>query len=553
MIKKIFRSTFLANLLVLLVTVLLMLGTLYRYFTHLQLEQLQTQTTLAAQGVSQEGLDYFEQVQTPTLRMTWVDNQGTVLYDTQEDASQMENHAKREEIASALQNGYGQSQRYSSTLTKTSLYAAQRLTNGTVLRLSVTQDSIWHLLLGLTYPIGLTIFLAVILSLLGARYTAKRIVAPLNHLNLEQPLNNQVDEEISPLLRRIDKQQQELLQQEQLLAEKKKQFDTIISKIREGLLLLDTRLNVVSINTAAAELFHLDATGLGKNLLEIVRDRPLHQLLEHSLSGQKADGLLTRDDRQYKVLSRPIFSDGQVSGLVVLLFDITEQWQSEQLRREFTANVSHELKTPLQIMSGYSEMMSNPEMSKSDMHYFSEKIYREAQRMIKLIEDVIHLSQLDESPQLDVQQVDLYQLAKENLDRLTAKATDKNIHLQLKGNATPLYGNPALLSSIIYNLCDNAITYNKENGQVVVSVTEHDGKVFLTVEDTGIGIAKDQQERIFERFYRVDKSRSKKVGGTGLGLSIVKHALKQHQATLTIDSQLGQGTSVTVSFDQAKS
>ncbi|MGT2910181.1 ATP-binding protein [Streptococcus cameli] len=548
MIKKIFHSTLLANLLVLLTTLILIIGALYRYFTDIQLEQLQTQTALAAQGVGFEGKDYFDGLKTNNVRITWVDNEGVVLYDTKNDPTTMENHGGRKEIQQALETGYGESRRYSSTLTQTSLYVAQRLNNGTVVRLSVTQESILLLLLGMIYPVVFIVLVAIFISIWVARYTAKRIVLPLNHLNLDAPLENAAYEEISPLLRRIDKQQRELTSQEQLLTEKKNQFDTIISKIKEGMLLLDDQLQIISMNHAAQQLFQVSESPLGKDILEVVRDVQLHELLEQGLKGEKCEGILHVESQHYKVLIRPILAEERVTGLVVLLFDITEQLQTEQLRREFTANVSHELKTPLHIISGYSEMMQSDMVSESDMRQFAGKIYQESKRMVKLVEDVINLSQLDEKPQLDQQEIDLYQLAQESLDSLASKASNKQVSLHLEGQSAPYIGNPSLLSSVIFNLCDNAITYNKEGGEVIVRVEPTDSGITLQVSDTGIGIPKEEEERIFERFYRIDKSRSKKVGGTGLGLSIVKHALKRHQASLTLDSELGKGTTVTVQF-----
>ncbi len=548
MIKRIFRSTLLSSLGVFLAGLLLTVGIVYRYFTDVQLEQLETQTALAAQGISFEGREYFDGLKTSNVRITWVDNVGSVLYDTKSDPAKMENHGSREEIKEALANGYGESVRYSSTLTQTSIYTAQRLDNGTIVRLSVTQHSILLLLFGLLPQIVLISLLATLLSVWVARYTARRIVWPLNNLDLDNPLDNAAYEELSPLLRRIDHHQKEIVAQSQLLTQKKGEFDTIISKIREGMVLLDNERQIISINAAAQQLFQADTSSVGKDILEVVRDLDFHQLVEDGLSGQKCEGMLTIEAATYRVLIRPTFADDMVTGLVVLLFDVTEQWQADQLRREFTANVSHELKTPLHIISGYSEMLKNQMVPAEDVEKFAEKIYNESQRMVQLIEDVIHISHLDESPELQMEEVELSQLTRACLDRLSSKASQKEVKLHLKGEPVSIKGNPALLSSAIYNLCDNAITYNHENGDVYVTLTSQGQEATLTIQDTGIGIPKGEEERIFERFYRVDKSRSKKVGGTGLGLSIVKHALKCHNASIHVDSQLGQGTTMTVTF-----
>ena len=552
MIKKIFRSTLLANFLVLLASLALIMGALYRYFTQVQMEQLQTQTALAAKGISAEGMDYFDGLKTASTRITWVDNTGKVLYDTESDAQTMENHGNRQEIKDALETGYGESSRYSSTLTQTSLYIAQRLDNGTVVRLSVTQHSIILLLLGLLPTLLVIVLVVVGLSVLTARYTAKRLVQPLNQLNLDAPLENPAYEEISPLLRRIDHQQKELASQEQLLLQRKGEFDTIISKIREGMVLLDNRGQIISMNPAAQTLLQTDESPIGKEILELTRNLDLHQLIESGIKGHKGEGIFTVDQMTYKVLARPVLSENQVSGLVLLFFDVTDQWQVEQMRREFTANVSHELKTPLHIISGYSEMLHNQVVSENDVQVFAQKIHTEAQRMVQLVEDVINLSLLDETPQITMEEVDLYQLAAESLESLSGKASQKQISLHLKGETALLKGNRALLSSVIYNLCDNAITYNQSKGDVFVTINKTDQKVVLEVKDTGIGIPKDEGDRIFERFYRVDKSRSKKVGGTGLGLSIVKHALKCHGASIQVDSQIGKGTRMIVTFPVEK-
>lgn len=550
MIKKIFRSTLLSSLGVFFTGLLLTVGIVYRYFTDVQLEQLETQTALAAQGISFEGREYFEGLKTSNVRITWVDNLGSVLYDTKSDPAKMENHAGREEIKEALADGYGESVRYSSTLTQTSIYTAQRLDNGTIVRLSVSQQSILLLLLGLLPQIALITLMAIFLSIWVARYTARRLVQPLNNLDLDKPLENTVYEELSPLLRRIDHHQKEIDSQSQLLTQKKGEFDTIISKIREGMVLLDNERQIISINAAAQQLFQADTSSVGKDILEVVRVLDFHQLVEMGLSGQKCEGTLTIETATYRVLLRPTFADDAVTGLVVLLFDVTEQWQADQLRREFTANVSHELKTPLHIISGYSEMLKNQMVPAEDVEKFAEKIYNESQRMVQLIEDVIHISHLDESPEMQIEEVELYQLTRACLDRLSSKASQKEVKLHLKGEPVSIKGNPALLSSAIYNLCDNAITYNHENGDVFVTLKSQGQEATLTIQDTGIGIPKGEEERIFERFYRVDKSRSKKVGGTGLGLSIVKHALKCHNASIHVDSQLGQGTTMTVTFKQ---
>ena len=548
MIKKIFRSTFFATLGVLLVTLFMVVGLLYGYFTQVQKEQLQTETALAAQGVSLEGQDYFNELKMSNVRITWVDNQGKVLYDNESDAQTMDNHANREEIKEALKDGYGESVRYSKTLTTQSFYSAQRLDNGTVIRLSVTRHSILVLLFRMFQPLALILVLAFFLSLWLSRSIAKSVVGPLNRLDLDHPLENDAYEEISPLLRRIARHQKEVTEREVVIEQRQSEFDTIISKIKEGMVLLDNNCRIISINQAAQDILQTDQTCLGKDMLQIIRNLSLNNWLEKGLQGRKQEGILQLDDSHYKVMVRPIQSEDKVTGLALLFFDVTEQLQAEQLRREFTANVSHELKTPLHLISGYSEMLASDVVAQKDVPQFAEKIHSESQRMIQLVEDIIKLSHLDESEELAMEPVNLYQISEEVLESLSAKANERHINLHLLGEPAYITGNHALIHSLIYNLCDNAIIYNRDKGDVTVGITSNEDKIVLTVQDTGVGIAKDEQERIFERFYRVDKSRSKKLGGTGLGLSIVKHAVNQHHADIKVESQLGLGTKMIVTF-----
>ncbi|MCY7151848.1 ATP-binding protein [Streptococcus gallolyticus subsp. gallolyticus] len=548
MVKKIFHSTLFVTLGILLSATLLIMGVLYSYFTQVQKEQLQTETVLVAQGVALEGDSYFNTLNVSGLRITWVDNEGNILYDNQSDATKMDNHANRKEIKEALKDGYGESTRYSATLTTKSLYIAQRLDDGTVIRLSITQHSILLLFIRMFQPLALIIILAIFLSVWVARYTAKRVVAPLNDLNLDQPLKNDTYDEISPLLRRIDYHQKELAKQEALLNQKRDEFDTIISKIKEGIILLDAQCRVISINSAAQELFQTDQSCLGNDILQITRDLSFNHWLESGLQGNKQEGVLQFDQESYKVLIRPILSNGVVTGLVVLLVDVTEQLQIEKLRHEFTANVSHELKTPLHVISGYSEMLVNGLVSANDIPHFAGKIYNESQRMVQLVEDIINLSHLDETEQVPMEKLDIYAIAQNVLESLSTKASQRQISLHLKGQPTTITGNSVLIHSVLYNLCDNAITYNRDKGAVDVTISSNEDNVFLEVKDTGIGISKEEQERIFERFYRIDKSRSRKLGGTGLGLSIVKHALKLHDASIHIQSQLNHGTRMLLTF-----
>ncbi|AFV73055.1 Histidine kinase [Streptococcus agalactiae] len=546
MTKKIFRTTLSASLGIVLVTILMIMGFLYNYFNHIQREQLRTQTALASQGISFEGKDYFENLKTSNVRITWVDNKGQVLYDTQSDAKHMKNHANRQEIKEAIKSGYGESTRWSATLTEKSIYAAQRLNNGTIVRLSVAQQTIFYLLLGMMSPLAIIILLAIILSVLIARYIAKKVSEPLNNIDLDHPLSNDSYEEITPLLRRLDSHQAKIQHQKLLLQKRQKEFDTIISKIKEGMILLDDQARIVSINAKALKLFQINDDWHGRFMMEVSRDLTLKDLIDQGLKGKKKEANIDIENNHYRVLVRPTTDNNRVTGLVVLLFDVTDQLQMEQLQREFTANVSHELKTPLHVISGYSELLANQMVPNEEVPQFAAKIHKESERLVKLVEDIINLSHLDEQEKLPQETVNLYDLTQKVLEGLQAKADKKHIQINFNGEEAILRGNPVLLNSLVYNLCDNAITYNHEKGQVNVTLKNSPDTITLEVSDTGLGIAEKDKKRIFERFYRVDKSRSKIVGGTGLGLSIVKSALDFHNGSIKVDSHLGQGTTMTV-------
>lgn len=546
MTKKIFRTTLSASLGIVLVTILMIMGFLYNYFNRIQREQLRTQTALASQGISFEGKDYFENLKTSNVRITWVDNKGQVLYDTQSDAKHMKNHANRQEIKEAIKSGYGESTRWSATLTEKSIYAAQRLNNGTIVRLSVAQQTIFYLLLGMISPLAIIILLAIILSVLIARYIAKKVSEPLNNIDLDHPLSNDSYEEITPLLRRLDSHQAKIQHQKLLLQKRQKEFDTIISKIKEGMILLDDQARIVSINAEALKLFQINDDWHGRFMMEVSRDLTLKDLIDQGLKGKKKEANIDIENNHYRVLVRPTTDNNRVTGLVVLLFDVTDQLQMEQLQREFTANVSHELKTPLHVISGYSELLANQMVPNEEVPQFAAKIHKESERLVKLVEDIINLSHLDEQEKLPQETVNLYDLTQKVLEGLQAKADKKHIQINFNGEEAILRGNPVLLNSLVYNLCDNAITYNHEKGQVNVTLKNSPDTITLEVSDTGLGIAEKDKKRIFERFYRVDKSRSKIVGGTGLGLSIVKSALDFHNGSIKVDSHLGQGTTMTV-------
>lgn len=551
MTKRIFGSVCLAAIAVFLASVILIMGVLYGYFSDVQQRQLKMQLELAAQGVANEQAAYFDGLQIRDYRITWIDADGTVLFDSEAPSAEMENHLEREEIKEALASGYGESRRYSATLMERSLYAAQRLSDGTLLRLSIVQSSVLTLLLGMLQPLCVVFIVAVLLSIMLAVRLSKSIVRPLNEMDLDHPLSNAEYDELAPLLRRIDSQQRQLGSQKARLAQKQNELDTIIGSMREGMLLLNERGKIVSINPAAARLLGSGQNPVGADMLTVSRNLDLHDILSKALQGEHRVQTVSLETGHYQISASPILDEEKVAGAALCFFDVTEKENAEQMRREFTANVSHELKTPLHSISGYAELLQNGLVKNEDIVPFAEKIYAEAQRMVRLVEDIISLSHLDEGA-ADMQwaEVDLYALAESAIASLAAEAQTAAVSMKLCGEHITLYGIPQLLHSIVYDLCDNAVKYNKPGGEVTVSLAKTAGAVLLSVRDTGIGIPADEQERIFERFYRVDKSRSKEVGGTGLGLSIVKHAAIIHGAGINVESAVGEGTTITVSFPQ---
>lgn len=549
MTKRIFRSVCIVAVVVLFASLALVMGVLSDYFSGSQENQLKTQTDLAAQGIEHEGSSYFDGFDSEELRITWIDKNGKVLFDNKTDASSMENHLEREEVRQAVENGYGKSSRYSETLTEKSLYSAKKLSDGSVLRLSVSQYSVLTLFLGMLRPVLIIALLAVVLALLLAYRLSKNIVTPLNKLNLDSPLSNKVYEELSPLLKRMDAQQKQLKHQSEELKRKREEFETATENMSEGLIILNEKGVILSINRAAAKMLGLSEDSVGKDIFSEKTSVNLKEPTQIALSGKNKEEVFALRDGNCQLLANPVSTDGKVTGAALLVLDVTEKERAEQMRREFTANVSHELKTPLQTISGYAELLANGMVADKDKTAFSEKIYAEAQRMIRLIEDIIKLSNLDEGAvELTRETVDLYVTAENTVRSLLPAAKKANVTLSLNGENAEIYGIPQLLTAVVYNLCDNAIKYNKDGGTVFVNVKNNAENIILSVRDTGIGIPKEQQERIFERFYRVDKSHSKEVGGTGLGLSIVKHAAKLHDAKITLESEVGKGTEITVIF-----
>ena len=550
MTKRIFRAIFAVALTVLLATLTFIMGAVNSHFTNIQFAQLRVETALASHAVTNEGVSYFDKLDdTMDCRITWIDADGTVLYDNRSDSDVMENHLAREEVRNALNQGYGQSSRYSDTLMERYIYAAERLPDGTVLRLSMSQSSVLNLTLGMSGSIALVIVVTIILSYFLARRLSRNVVKPLNELDLDAPLSNLEYEEITPLLRRLDSQQNQLRVQSGELKQKQKEFNTVTRSLSEGLVLMNSSGTILSINPAAAKLLEVTPNCLGADFSVANRNEAIAALVEQALTGQKGELTVSLSAGKFLAAASPVRSEGIVFGVVLLLFDVTQKHQAEMLRREFTANVSHELKTPLHAISGYAELMKSGLVPQADMAMFSEKIYSETQRLIRLVEDTLRLSRLDEGA-ADMQwaSIDLYDAARSAMQELSAPAELSGVSLRLEGGSAVINGIPQLVSGILLNLTDNAVKYNVDGGSVTVRVEDRAEDVVLTVSDTGIGIPEDQQERVFERFYRVDKSHSKEVGGTGLGLSIVKHAALILGAKLEMESKVGKGTIVTVQF-----
>ena len=544
--RKIFRSIMAVAGAVLLASLLVIMASLYGYFGGVQEDQLRDELSLAAVSVEDSGEDYLRQVSSDRFRLTWIAGDGTVLYDTRADGESMENHGDRAEVKQALAQGEGESIRYSSTLLRQTVYCAKRLSDGTVLRISVSRATAGVLALGMFQPILLVAIAALVLSALLARRLSRRIVEPLNSLDLEHPLDSDAYEELSPLLNRINRQNRQITEQVKQLRRRTDEFEQITASMGEGLVLLDNNSRVLSLNPAARKLFAADESCVGQDFLTVDRSREMSEAIRRAMEQGHSEIRSRRGDKTYQFDITRIDSQGDVLGAVILAFDITERESGERLRREFTANVSHELKTPLQGIIGSAELIENGMVKPEDMPRFIGHIRGEAQRMVALIGDIIRLSQLDEGEEMPREDVDLLEVARRATEQLDTTAQARKIAVTVDGQPTAVNGVRQLLYEVIYNLCDNAIKYNVDGGSVRMTVSGDGANACVTVADTGIGIPLEQQTRVFERFYRVDKSHSKASGGTGLGLSIVKHAVQYHGGSISLNSRPGEGTTVWV-------
>lgn len=547
MTKKIFKNIFLGCIAVLASTIVIIVGVMYDFYGDELMKQLHHQLSTISAGVEKDGVSYLESIDiADDERITWIDSDGSVKFDTDATADTMENHLNREEIKDAMNNGEGETVRYSSTLSERTMYYAKLLPDKTVIRVSTNQYSVWILLLNMFQPLAIVMILALVLSYVIAFFASKKIVMPINQLDLENINTVETYEEITPLVRKISHQNRVIREQIKELKQTQAEFNTITNNMKEGLLIVDLQGKILSHNKSAEKLLGVESPR-GEYLEDLGVDNSFLKDISLAIHGTHMSEVIPFGDRYLSVYCNPVVLEDKVKGAVAVILDVTEKHQREVLRREFSANVSHELKTPLTAILASAEILRNENTPKETVTHFAGNITKEANRLITLVNDIIKLSKLDDkSIVMETQEVDLFKIAKDVEDTLDPIASAGNVNLKLYGEKTTLNGVPTVLSEIVYNLVDNAIKYNKAGGSVTVTVAPVDGKATLIVEDTGIGISKEDKSRVFERFYRVDKSHSKEIGGTGLGLSIVKHGVEYHKGTLSVESELGKGTRITV-------
>lgn len=547
--KKIFRSSVAVALVVLLSSIVLILGILFQYFENQLQSELESEASYIAYAVEKQGLGYINNFSNSSKRITLISPDGDVIADTSADEAGLGNHADRQEVIDALKNGKGKSIRYSNTLAEKTVYYAMKMDDGNVLRISTTQYTVAAIIMSLIQPILIVFVIAVVLSFVLSQKTSKSIIKPINELDLDNPSDNEPYDELAPLLQKILKQKKTIEKQIKEAEHKQEEFRLITENMKEGFIVVDGKRNLLTYNRSALRLL-----GINKNqpddIVSLSNDNLIF-VMDKALEGNREKSDLVINDNYYSLIANPVFESDKVIGAVILIIDVTESVKREQLRREFTSNVSHELKTPLTSISGFAEIMKNGGTPEAVITDFSSSIYDEAQRLISLVNDIIKISELDEkNVQTESEEVDLYKLSADIINRLKPVADKRNISLNLIGESTVVSGTEKILDEMIYNLCDNAIKYNVDNGMVDVMLSESNNHIKLTVRDTGIGIPQSEQKRIFERFYRVDKSHSKAIGGTGLGLSIVKHAAIYHNAEIKLKSEPGKGTTITVMFNK---
>ena len=547
--KKIFRSSVAVALVVLILSIVLIMSILFQYFENQLQSELESEANYIAYAVENQGLEYIENFTDSDKRITLISPDGDVLADTAANETEFDDHYDRQEVIEALKNGKGTSIRYSNTLAEKTVYYAMKMDDGNILRVSTTQYTVVTILMSLIQPILIVFVIAIAVSFALAQKVSKSIIKPINELDLDNPSNNEPYDELAPLLQKISKQKRTIEKQIKEAEYRQEEFRLITENMKEGFIVVDNQMNLLTYNRSALKLLGIEKSQSEKMLTDC--DDNLLFAVEKALTGEREKGDLTLNDNHYSLIANPVLENDKVIGAVVLIIDVTESVKREQLRREFTSNVSHELKTPLTSISGFAEIMKNGGTPNAVVTDFSTSIYDEAQRLISLVNDIIKISELDEKDvQAESEDVDLYQLSADIINRLKPVADKRNISLNLIGESTIVSGAEKILDEMIYNLCDNAIKYNVDNGTVDVILSESNHHIKLTVRDNGIGIPQSEQNRVFERFYRVDKSHSKEIGGTGLGLSIVKHAAIYHNAEIKLKSELGKGTSITVIFNK---
>lgn len=547
--KKIFHSSMLITLFVLLSSIVLIMGILYGYFESQLINELKREAAYISVAIENEGIDYLNSIDDENERITLILPDGTVIADTVADPESLENHSDRYEVKQAMQNGSGTSSRYSDTLTKKITYYAVKMKDGNILRISTRHYTVFIILLGLIQPILIVILIALLFSLWLCHRVSVKLVEPINALDLKHPENNETYEELTPLLKKIANQRKTINKQLKDAMQMQEEFKLITENMSEGFLVIDKEMRILTHNSSAMKFFDISETE-SESILSVNRSKEFRKMLECVLSGERYESETESEERCCRFIANPVFAESQVNGAVIVILDVTESVNSEKLRREFTSNVSHELKTPLTSISGFAEIMKNGDTPSEMVIDFSKSIYDEAQRLISLVSDIMKISELDEKTVVyEKEAVDLYALSLEIAERLRPEADRKNAKINVIGDTAEVIGVRKILDEMIYNLCDNAVKYNKENGIVDIIVNSAGGKVKLIVRDTGIGIPTAQQSRVFERFYRVDKARSKAVGGTGLGLAIVKHGAMYHNAEIKLESKENEGTSVRIFFD----
>ncbi len=550
MTKKIFKNIFLACIAVLISTIVIIFGVMYNFYGEELMDELHSELNTISAGVEKSGIDYLKMIQLDDdERITWINSDGTVKYDTDATADKMTNHLDREEIKEAIETGEGETVRYSDTLSERTMYCAKLLSDHTVIRVSTNHYTVWVLLLNMFQPLAIVIIIALVLSYVIAFFASKKIVMPINELDLENAEAAQTYSEIQPLVHKISHQNRVIRNQIKELKRTQAEFNTITGNMKEGLVIVDLQGKVLSYNKSVKKMLDVDENSKIEYMEDIELSGYFTSNVNKALHGIHTSQTFSLGERYISIYCNPVVVDGNVKGAVAVLLDVTEKHQREMLRREFSANVSHELKTPLTAILASAEIIGNENTPKETSVHFAGNITKEANRLITLVNDIIKLSKLDDkSAEPEKEKVDLYLITRDAEDSLRPIAEKSNVSLTLYGEKTLLMGVPGILGEIVYNIIDNAIKYNKDGGKVDVTVAPVNGKATLIVEDTGIGISKENQSRIFERFYRVDKSHSKNIGGTGLGLSIVKHGVQIHNGDLKIESAIGTGTKITIVF-----